>query len=87
MESRTWMWMTSASLFAVLALTIVFTLTPSAEAQTFSVLHNFTGELDGKQPVTGLTIDRAGNPYGTAELGGPCCPEVDQYLDQQLWTV
>ena len=37
-----------------------------AQAQTFTVLHNFTNGLDGAHPYTGLTIDRAGNLYGTA---------------------
>ena len=41
-----------------------------AQAQTFTVLHNFTNGLDGAHPYTGLTIDRAGNLYGTAEYGG-----------------
>jgi uncharacterized repeat protein (TIGR03803 family) len=37
-------------------------------AQTFQVLHNFTGGADGNTP-NGLAIDRAGNLYGTT--GGP----------------
>ena len=43
---------------------------PSAQAQSFSVLHNFTGGLDGSQPVAGLTMDRAENLYGAASAGG-----------------
>lgn len=39
------------------------------QAQTFTVLHNFTG-TEGSSPVAGLTMDRAGNLYGTAYLGG-----------------
>ena len=41
-----------------------------AQAQTFTVLHNFTGGQDGKTPNTGLTMDRAGNLYGTTSYGG-----------------
>jgi uncharacterized repeat protein (TIGR03803 family) len=41
-----------------------------AGAQTFNVLHTFSGGSDGSQPLAGLTIDRAGNLYGTAEYGG-----------------
>jgi len=52
----------------MIALAVV--LTPSAQAQTFAVLHNFTGGQDGSQPVAGLTIDQAGNLYGTASAGG-----------------
>jgi uncharacterized repeat protein (TIGR03803 family) len=43
--------------------------TQSAQAQTYTVLHTFTG-LDGANPLAGLTIDRAGNLYGTTWAGG-----------------
>lgn len=36
-----------------------------AQAQTFTVLHSFTGGGDGFQPYAGLTIDQGGNLYGT----------------------
>ena len=52
----------------VFALAVV--LMPSAQAQTYNVLHNFTGGLDGADPVAGLTIDGAGNLYGTTYAGG-----------------
>jgi hypothetical protein len=42
----------------------------AAQAQTFTVLHSFTGGGDGGAPVAGLTIDRAGNLYGTTSYGG-----------------
>lgn len=41
-----------------------------AQGQTFQVLHTFTGGNDGASPVVGLTMDRAGSLYGTAEYGG-----------------
>ena len=41
-----------------------------AQAQTFSVIHDFTGGHDGATPMAGLTMDRAGNLYGTANYGG-----------------
>ncbi len=41
-----------------------------ASAQTFSVIYNFTGGVDGAAPQAGLTIDRAGDLYGTAYQGG-----------------
>ena len=41
-----------------------------ASAQTFSVIHSFTGEEDGGNPNFGLAVDRAGRVYGTANSGG-----------------
>ena len=41
-----------------------------APAQTFSVIYNFSGGADGSTPMAGLTMDRAGNLYGTANYGG-----------------
>jgi uncharacterized repeat protein (TIGR03803 family) len=43
---------------------------PGAQAQTFSVFHNFAGSSDGANPLNGLTADGAGNLYGTASSGG-----------------
>lgn len=41
-----------------------------AKAQTYTVIHNFTGAGDGSNPYAALIIDRAGNLYGTTLLGG-----------------
>jgi uncharacterized repeat protein (TIGR03803 family) len=41
-----------------------------AQAQTFNVIHTFAGGIDGAAPEAGLTLDRAGNLYGTAVGGG-----------------
>jgi uncharacterized repeat protein (TIGR03803 family) len=41
-----------------------------AQAQTFTLLHNFTGGADGGVPYGGLNLDQAGNIYGTASAGG-----------------
>jgi uncharacterized repeat protein (TIGR03803 family) len=43
----------------------------SAQAQTYRVIYNFTGGAGGSVPVAGLTMDRAGNIYGTTADGGP----------------
>ncbi len=40
------------------------------QAQTFTVLHTFTGANDGGKPAASLTLDGAGNLYGTASYGG-----------------
>ena len=44
---------------------LIIVATPAAQAQTFTVLYNFTGGADGAYPFTGLTLDAAGNLYGT----------------------
>src|SRR5580700_159859 len=49
---------------------LVAFVTPLAHAQTFSVVHNFTGGSDGGYPQNGFTIDAYGNLYGTASSGG-----------------
>ncbi len=44
---------------------------PVAHAQTFTVLHTFTGATDGAVPGgAGLAIDRGGNLYGGTDFGG-----------------
>ncbi|HLI62404.1 MAG TPA: choice-of-anchor tandem repeat GloVer-containing protein [Terriglobales bacterium] len=45
--------------------------TAPAQAQTFTVLHQFTGELDGRFPYAGLLRNAAGNFYGSCTAGGP----------------
>ncbi len=63
---------------SLIGLALFLMIGPTAQAQsavahppaTFSVLHNFTGGLDGANPEAGLTLDRAGNLYGTAFNGG-----------------
>jgi uncharacterized repeat protein (TIGR03803 family) len=59
---------TALTLAVMLVVGIV--LTPSVQAQTFSVLHSFTGTPDGSEPIAGLVMDDAGNLYGTTQLGG-----------------
>src|SRR5215472_17560907 len=34
-------------------------------AQTITVLHSFSNGADGSTPLAGVTLDRAGNLYGT----------------------
>lgn len=45
-------------------------LTTTAQAQTYTVLHSFSGKGDGATPSAGLSIDRAGNLYGVTLAGG-----------------
>jgi uncharacterized repeat protein (TIGR03803 family) len=64
-------WIPAAtSLSGALALAVVPAQTRLAEAQTYTVVHNFTGGSDGAYPLAGVTIDRGGNFYGTTSAGG-----------------
>jgi uncharacterized repeat protein (TIGR03803 family) len=53
-----------------MVLTMAAVMTQAAQAQTYTVIHNFTGGPDGAMPMAGLTMDPAGNFYGTANFGG-----------------
>jgi len=53
-----------------MGLIIVLGPTVVAQAQTFTVLHTFTGGQDGSNPLAGVSMDQAGYLYGTASVGG-----------------
>jgi uncharacterized repeat protein (TIGR03803 family) len=50
----------------------------AAQAQTFTLLYQFTGGKDGASPLAGLVEDSSGNFYGTTSggglVGGTCKP-------------
>jgi uncharacterized repeat protein (TIGR03803 family) len=54
---------------ALLLLLTLFNVA-TIKAQTFSVLHGFTGGLDGSHPYAGVTVGRGGTLYGTTSAGG-----------------
>lgn len=57
--------------FAVaLVCALVIVALPSAQAQTYNVIHSFSGLQDGLYPVNGVTVDGSGNVYGTTNIGG-----------------
>ena len=62
------LWEPALALALVCALTMI--APRPASAQTFRVIHDFTGGADGAQPYVGLTADPAGNLYGPAVFGG-----------------
>ena len=49
---------------------VIVLLAPAAQAQTFQVIHNFTGRQDGEYPVATVTVDSNDNLYGTTNIGG-----------------
>src|SRR5208283_5342872 len=51
-------------------LTVLLIPSHPAQAQTETVLYNFTGHNDGGTPQSRLTPDGAGNLYGTTYSGG-----------------
>lgn len=53
---------------AMLCLFMLTTVAP-IRSQSYTVLHTFTGP-DGADPTAGVTMDQAGNLYGTANVGG-----------------
>ena len=62
----------SAAVVTLLVMISLFSVTiaQGAQAQTFSVIHYFTGGLDGDTPYAGVTVGPSGVLYGTAAKGG-----------------
>jgi uncharacterized repeat protein (TIGR03803 family) len=58
--------------FTAIALIILLALpaTMTAQTQTLTVLHTFTGVPDGERPYGRLLLDPAGILYGTTTIGG-----------------
>ena len=52
---------------------VVFELVNSSGSYTEKVLYSFTGGTDGAEPLAGLILDKAGNLYGTTQIGGTTC--------------
>ena len=64
-QARSGSW---ASLIAAIICFAAFTL--PAQTQTFEVLHSFIGKGGGDDPHGGVSLDKAGNVYGTTFYGG-----------------
>ena len=63
-------WMATRVLLITAVVAFAIALTSAARAQTYQVIHNFTNGLDGGLPYAGLTMDAAGDLYGTTPSGG-----------------
>lgn len=81
-------WRTKVLLFlATVFFAVTVVLAPTASAQTLTVLHTFTGGVDGAVPLAGLTMDQHGNLYGTTSQGGAGFGEVFKLARQASgWT-
>jgi hypothetical protein len=51
-------------------LALMTVLATQLQAQTLTVLHQFTGGADGSNPYSSLVMDRSGNLYGVVPFGG-----------------
>jgi len=60
----------AAGIRSAFAMAFLLALTITAQAQTLTALHNFTGGGDGEYPFAGITFDQQGRIYGTASGGG-----------------
>jgi uncharacterized repeat protein (TIGR03803 family) len=58
----------SRRLFALLTSFVFFA--SAARAQSLTVVHDFSGDADGANPLNGLMISTTGVMYGTANFGG-----------------
>ena len=59
----------ASQLSALLLIALILGAVQCAQGQTFTVLHTFSGR-DGANPFGSVTLDHAGNLYGTASAGG-----------------
>jgi len=64
-----YLWIAASCILALFGMLPVFSSgTPPAGRE--KVIYSFTGSLDGAIPTSDLTLDAAGNLYGTTEYGG-----------------
>jgi uncharacterized repeat protein (TIGR03803 family) len=79
-----------AALRVTVALILTIELSPSTQAQTYSVLYAFQRKGDGGSPQAGLFLSPGGGLYGTTFLGGDTscsCGTVFELLPNGAFTV
>ncbi len=59
-----------AAIAQIAACLALFFAAVTAQTQTLTVLHTFTGGADGYEPYAGVTLDQQGRIYGTTIQGG-----------------
>ena len=69
----------ASALASALAIAVGLIAMSSAQAQTYSVLHTFYRSSDSGFPYAGLTMDKAGNVYGTAYANFVCSGGYECY--------
>ena len=57
-------WIAASCILAVIGLRPVFS-SGAPPASRYKIIYSFTGGADGAYPVSDLTLDSAGNLYGT----------------------
>ncbi|MGC2111633.1 MAG: choice-of-anchor tandem repeat GloVer-containing protein [Candidatus Korobacteraceae bacterium] len=62
-----------STMIAVAIAILMIVVATQVEAQTYNVIYSFSGCADGNTPTGTLALDRAGNLYGTAGVGGTGC--------------
>lgn len=65
-----YLWIAASCILALFVVRPIFS-SGAPPASREKVIYSFSGGLDGAGPMSDLTIDAAGNLYGTTEYGGP----------------
>jgi uncharacterized repeat protein (TIGR03803 family) len=60
----------SIQISVVLVLALAAFFEPVLHGQTFTVLYDFTGGIDGARPGAGMSMDNQGTFYGSTQYGG-----------------
>jgi hypothetical protein len=62
-------WIAASCIAVALSMRPVFS-SGASPASKEKILYSFAGGSDGESPVSDLTLDSAGNLYGTTQAGG-----------------